>query len=106
MRLFEYDCKSHGTFELMRPVGLRKHPAPCPDCGKLSPRVFSMAKVSHMNPARKAAIERNIKSQFEPHFCGAGCGHEAPNLIPPSQKQKPKVESYNGPRSWVIEHAI
>ena len=106
MTLFEYNCDAHGLFELMRPMGLRKHPAPCPECGKLSARAYSMAKVSHMNPAKKKAIERNIKSQFEPHICGANCGHEAPGLITPSQRQKPKVESYNGPRSWVIEHAV
>ena len=92
MTLFEYNCEAHGLFELMRPMGLRKHPAPCPECGKLSMRAFSMAKVSHMDPAKKKAIERNIKSQFEPHICGVNCGHEAPGLIPPSHKQKPKVE--------------
>ncbi|MDG1242764.1 MAG: zinc ribbon domain-containing protein [Opitutae bacterium] len=107
MRLFEYNCESHGSFELMRPLGLRKHPAPCPECGKLAPRSFdTMPNLRQIDPSRKKAIDRNIKSQFEPHICGANCGHEAPNLIPPSQKQKPKVESYNGPRSWVIEHAI
>ena len=106
MRLFEYSCEGHGVFELLRPVGLRKHPAPCPDCGKLSSRVYSLAKVSHMNPAKKSAIERNIKSQFEPHICNIGCGHEAPSLLPPSHQKRPKVESYNGPRSWVIEHAV
>ena len=106
MVLFEYNCETHGTFELIRPSGLRKHPAPCPDCGKLAARAYTAPMFRQVDPARKNAIERNIKSQFEPHVCGPNCGHEAPGLIPPNQKEKPKVQSYNGPRSWVIEHSV
>lgn len=105
MVLFEYNCKEHGLFELMRPMGLRKHPAPCPDCGKLSARAYSMPTVDRMDPTKKKAIERNIKSQFEPHICDTGCCGDHLHL-PPSHRQKPKQESYNGPRSWVIEHAV
>jgi hypothetical protein len=106
MRLFEYNCKNHGLFELMRPLGLRKHPAPCPDCGKLSVRAYSMPTVDRMDPIKKKAIERNIKSQFEPHICDTTCGGGHNHLLPPSHRPKPKQESYNGPRSWVIEHAV
>lgn len=105
MPLYEYNCKEHGLFEQLRPSGLSKHPAPCHACGKLSPRAYSMApNIERMDPARKRAIERNIKSQFEPHICGAGCGHEHHGPAPSSLK-KPKVQQYTGPRSWVIEHA-
>lgn len=110
MRLFEYNCEKHGLFEEMRPAGLRKHPAPCPSCGKLSPRAFSVPRTAQISSVKKSAIERNIKSQFEPHICGPSCGHEelaAAGLRPlPKQIQKPRVQSYNGPRSWVIEHAV
>ncbi len=92
----------------MRPSGLRKHPAPCPECGKLSPRAYSMPNYPSLDPRKKSAIERNIKSQFEPHVCGPNCGHEHHGkvIVPPNMRQKPKMQSYNGPRSWVIEHAV
>ena len=107
MQNFEYKCEEHGVFELMRPSGLRRHPGPCPDCGKLSHRIFnSMPNLRQIDATKKEGIERNIKSQFEPHVCGPSCEHEAPGLIPPKPKQLPKVQSYNGPRSWVIEHSI
>lgn len=108
MRLFEYNCEAHGLFEQLRPVGLRKHPAPCPECGKLSARAFSMPNYSQLDPTKKSAIERNEKSQFEPHVCGPSCGyeHNGKVMLPPNMRPKPKVQSYNGPRSWVIEHAV
>ena len=112
MTLFEYNCKEHGLFELMRPLGLRKHPAPCPDCGKLAPRAYSMPSFALVEPGKRKAIERNEKSRFEPHVCGPSCGHEQHGLAPShlkfleAQKRKPRAQSYNGPRSWVIEHAV
>lgn len=107
MQIFEYECENHGGFELLRPSGLRRHPAPCPECGKLAQRVYgSMPNLRQIDRTKKENIERNIKSQFEPHICGADCGHEAPGLTPPKFGEKPKVQSYNGPRSWVIEHAV
>ena len=107
MQIFEYNCEEHGVFELMCPSGLRRHPGPCPDCGKLSQRVFNtMPNLRQIDSTKKNNIERNIKSQFEPHVCGPNCEHEAPSLISPISKQKTKVQSYNGPRSWVIEHSV
>ena len=67
--------------------------------------IFSFIQ-STIDSTKKNNIERNIKSQFEPHVCGPNCEHEAPSLISPISKQKTKVQSYNGPRSWVIEHSI
>ncbi len=106
MRLFEYNCEKHGKFDEVRPIGFRKHPAPCPECGKLSPRLISAPNLRQIDSRKKTAIERNIRSQFEPHICGPNCGHEASGLKIPKLGEKPKVESYNGPRSWVIEHSI
>ena len=107
MRVFEYSCEKCGDFEMLRPSGLHRHPAPCPSCGKLSPRIISAPNLQQIDPGQKSRIERNIKSQFEPHVCGPNCQHEASSLLPPkSLNEKPKVQSYNGPRSWVIEHAV
>lgn len=107
MQIFEYKCEKHGVFELMRPSGLRRHPGPCPECGKLSQRIFNtMPNLRQLDASKKESIERNIKSQFEPHVCGPNCEHEAPGLLPPKPKEMPKVQSYNGPRSWVIEHSV
>ena len=96
----------HSHFYLLCAV-LVVDPGPCPDCGKLSQRVFNtMPNLRQIDSTKKNNIERNIKSQFEPHVCGPNCEHEAPSLISPISKQKTKVQSYNGPRSWVIEHSI
>ncbi len=108
MQIFDYTCKTHGHFELMRPLGLRAHPAPCPTCNKLSMRAYvAVPNVAQIDPKKKSAIERNIKSQFEPHICNThNCEHEAPSLLPPSHNQKPKLQPYLGARPWVIEHPV
>ena len=102
---FEYLCTQCGVFEMFRPSGLRKHPAPCPSCGKLSARAYSIPNMSQVTPEQKEAIERNIKSQFEPEICGHDCNHEEHAVSPSQLLKKPKVMEYTGPRSWVIEHA-
>jgi len=105
MKVFEYHCKTCGIFELVRPAGLRNHPGPCSKCGKLSARAISIPNLSQINPEKKAAIERNIKSQHEPEICGSGCQHEKYQATPSQQKIEPKFKTYTGPRPWVIEHA-
>lgn len=107
MPIYEYNCKEHGIFEMYRPVGLNKHPAPCHECGKLSVRAMSLTQKSVMDPVQVKAMDRNIKSQFEPHVCGSGCDHDHPHSHgpAPSSRPKPRQQVYQGPRSWVIEHA-
>ncbi|MBC2604360.1 hypothetical protein [Puniceicoccus vermicola] len=70
-----------------------------------------MPTVKHMDPTKKKAIERNLQSQHEPHACSTGCCEH--HHLPPSHhkhlaflNQRRRQESYNGPRSWVIEHGI
>jgi hypothetical protein len=102
---YEYLCERCGVFEIDRPMGLRKHPGPCPTCGKLSPRAYSIPNFSKIDPAKKEAIERNFKAQFEPEICGEGCQHEEHTKTPSQKKVEPKYKTYTGPRPWVIEHA-
>jgi phage FluMu protein Com len=105
MKVFEYLCKDCGVFELLRPSGLRNHPGPCTKCGKLSARAISIPHLSQLDPKKKIAIEKNIKSQHEPEICGSDCQHEHNQATPSQMKGQPKYKNYTGPRSWVIEHA-
>jgi putative FmdB family regulatory protein len=105
MKVFEYKCEKCGVFDLVRPLGLRSHPGPCPECGKLSQRIISIPNMSQIDKNKKDRIERNIKAQHQPHICGVGCDHEDHVSTPSHSVAQPKFKEYTGPRPWVIEHA-
>jgi hypothetical protein len=57
------------------------------------------------------AAERNEKSRHAPHVCkkSCGCGKKGKPIrgkdAKPPKPGERSLQAYNGPRSWVIEHA-
>ncbi|HTI33565.1 MAG TPA: zinc ribbon domain-containing protein [Miltoncostaea sp.] len=41
MAAYDYRCETDGVFELTAPLGTAPSEAPCPECGKDAPRIFS-----------------------------------------------------------------
>jgi putative FmdB family regulatory protein len=108
MPTYEYECQSHGSFDLYRPMRESEKPGHCPVCGGASARAVTAPNLRVMAPAIRSAMERNEKSRHAPHVCGTGCEHHHPAKKSPGAKKdqgaKPKLEAYRGPRPWVVEH--
>jgi putative FmdB family regulatory protein len=109
MPLYAYACQQHGEFESFRPIADRAQPAPCPTCSRAAARVISAPQVMTMTPARRVAAARNEKSRHEPAVAKAGCSHAhhaAPSrrAKPVDRNGKPALQTYRGPRPWVVEH--
>ena len=102
MPTYDYNCEIDGPFELNRPVKLHDMPAACPVCGKLCQRVFKMPFVVKIKPGVKNAIERNIKSRFEPDVYSPS-KENTQQMAPPSQRPKKSRKVSSSPRPWVIE---
>ena len=104
MPLYEYCCKHHGPFDEFESADNASKPAPCPECGEVSPRMVSLPRTRVIDKATRIGMERNEKSRHEPrkHVCGSGCNHDhshAPKADPR------KMHNYTGARPWVIELA-
>lgn len=41
MASYDFQCEQDGVFELTLPMGTAPPKAPCPECGKKAPRIFS-----------------------------------------------------------------
>jgi putative FmdB family regulatory protein len=102
MILYEYICDEDGPFELFRPISQASEPAPCPVCGKLCPRSYTVPRISQIDPGKMSAIEKNLKSQFEPSRYSVH-GDPRSHGVPSSHRPKMKRKAYGGPRSWVME---
>lgn len=106
MPLYEYSCAVHGLFDEVRSFSESSAPCNCPQCGLESPRVISIPRLRSLDLTTVKAMDRNERSAHEPHVCHAGCGHShGKSIIPVGADGTPKPVAYDGPRSWVIEHA-
>ena len=67
MALYEYVCRTHGAFEILRRLGEAPPDAACPVCGGAAPRVMSApALVTGRRAAVFAAMDGAEKSRHEP----------------------------------------
>ena len=58
MPIYEYGCKKCGNkFELVRRLGKRDDPAPCPNCKSKTPKRIEMQRVATLSGARPNAAE-------------------------------------------------
>ena len=103
MPLYEYECDHHGAFTMMRPMSRAGEDGECPTCGGAGARVITAPNLFTMSPTRRDALFRNERSRHAPHVCTSGCGH---GHAKSRAKQPPrgKLQSYTGPRPWVVEH--
>jgi putative FmdB family regulatory protein len=106
MPIYEYQCKRHGVFELLKSVAEVHEPGLCPDCSRVGQRLISAPHISAMARSQVLARDRNIQSQYEPRMASSpgSCSHSGPcnhgKKAPPG-----KLKTYTGKRPWVIEHA-
>ncbi|MGC4087975.1 MAG: zinc ribbon domain-containing protein [Polyangiaceae bacterium] len=66
MPLYEYECREHGVFELVRPMADSAKGAECPWCQSKAPRILSAPAVQQVAFATRVALDRNEKSRHEP----------------------------------------
>lgn len=66
MPLYEYECSTHGVFELTRSMQESRLDASCPLCASAAPRILSLPALSALDPAARIAHTRNERSQHEP----------------------------------------
>ena len=108
MPVYAYECESHGSFDLLRPMSQSGADAPCPECGEASQRTITVPQVLSMGPVQRNAAERNERSRHAPRVSGSSCAHHhrAPSHAkPPTGRDgKPALQRYSGPRPWVVEH--
>lgn len=103
MPLYEYECRDHGLFELIRGIAESGEPAPCPDCTLPGARVLSAPHLSAMPRSQLLARDRNERSRHEPRVSNAADTSE-PRAHGAAPKP-PALRAYRGPRPWVIEHS-
>jgi len=95
MPLYEYECDSHGVFELQRPLQQASAPAPCPECCAAAPRILSASHVTSLARSEVKARDRNEKNRHEPRL--------AQRAAPPADPAQIKPISSHG-RPWAIGH--
>ncbi len=97
MPLYEYECREHGDFELVRAMSESSAPAPCPWCQRESPRMLSAPALHKVSHATRVALDRNERSRHEPKILKrvAAANSAAP--------ERPKLKSSHG-RPWALEH--
>ncbi|MEG3436528.1 zinc ribbon domain-containing protein [Pannus brasiliensis CCIBt3594] len=87
MPLYDYRCPTCGDFEAWRSISELDNPLSCPNCSEIATRVFSPPLVN-LNSGRfpsKTGEPRLVRSDREP--------------------AKPRVQSANSGRPWMISHA-
>lgn len=114
MPTYDYACADCGGFDALRNLADRNQPAPCPDCGGASPRVFATApRLALMDRGTRSAMATNERSRHEPQRSGdyarlrhpAGCGCCSSGV-----GKKATVTGANGnkafpsKRPWMISH--
>lgn len=66
MPVYEYECSSHGSFELELPMRAASSIASCPGCGASSRRLLSVPNVSKLSTGNRHAHAINERSRSEP----------------------------------------
>lgn len=72
MPVYDYKCHEHGLFNTLATMDDAAKPVECPTCKALSPRVIVLpSHIAAMDPAKRAAEDRNERSRHEPVFSTA-----------------------------------
>lgn len=112
MPIYEFECRSHGVFELERPVSQAKGAGTCPECGVASARILSVPRLAALAKDTRVALDRNARSQHEPRvICREASHHDSASAArghAPAQRSLAagagRARAYTGARPWVIEH--
>jgi putative FmdB family regulatory protein len=111
MPTYEYECVHHGVFETMRSMKESSFPQPCPDCGRLAPRVVVTAAAFAGTPAaQRTAHAINERSASEPKTSASmrhksGCSCCSSNARSSTTVKLPDgSKSFPSKRPWMISH--
>lgn len=99
MPIYEYcceACKDGGVFEALMPLADYKSSAPCPSCGKDSPRIMSVPLVPVLSSATRKGMQRNERAQNEPYRYS---DYADPSSMP---KKKETLQQSSGARPWMM----
>jgi putative FmdB family regulatory protein len=98
MPLYEYECRDHGIFELVRSMKDSADAADCPWCTCQAPRILSAPAVRQVERNTRVALERNERSSHEPSLLRRASSPARD--APPAEA---KFRSGTG-RPWALEH--
>jgi putative FmdB family regulatory protein len=79
MPVYEFVCESCGSFETRRTFEEAGDPIPCPTCGTVARRIYSVPGIIRTPTALSNAINRAEKSAHEPEVAQrpvAGVAHQ------------------------------
>ncbi|AQH01929.1 transcriptional regulator [Burkholderia sp. KK1] len=110
MPIYQYECASCGSFDVMRGIADRDLPHLCPECGVQTARAITgSAMLSLMPQARRDAYATNERSAHAPtsskslgYRHGPGCACCKPRPAATDQT-RPSMKSPGG-RPWMISH--
>jgi putative FmdB family regulatory protein len=116
MPTYDYACPACGGFDAFRSLSQRNEPAPCPDCGTASPRVFATApRLACLSSEVRLAMDTNERARHEPrtsramdgsysrlkHPSGCGCCSTRKTATVRSPEG---AKSFPSKRPWMISH--
>jgi putative FmdB family regulatory protein len=113
MPTYDYTCAHCGGFDALRALAMRNEPAPCPQCGAASSRVFARAPgLALMQGITRTAIETNERARHEPkrsrdeprlrHPVGCGCCRSGARGATVTAANGNK--GFPSKRPWMISH--
>lgn len=107
MPIYEYRCETHGTFTEMRPMAEYADPCPCPDCGKIAPRVMlTVPRLGLLEVGQRRAHETNERAADSPkRLSSHGPGRSSSNGGKSSRetlKRADGAKSVPASRPWMI----
>lgn len=85
MATYSYRCRTHGGFDVVRPLGTSELTR-CPACGEQAVRVFSPPMVGRLSTQRAAAYALDERSRHEPAVVSS---------LPPRPLQRPPARAVN-----------
>ncbi|KAK44285.1 zinc ribbon domain-containing protein [Caballeronia sp. LZ029] len=110
MPIYQYECESCGSFDVMRSIADRDLPHLCPECGVQTIRaITSTAMLSLMPQSQRDAYATNERSANAPtsskslgYRHGPGCACCKPKASS-ADAARPSMKSPAG-RPWMISH--
>jgi putative FmdB family regulatory protein len=92
MPLYEYRCDACGEFEAWRSMAEYNAPLNCPQCSLVATKIFSAPNIN-LNSGSLSAIARSPTAE--------------PRLVKqePKEATKPRYQSSNSNRPWMVSHA-
>lgn len=92
MPLYEYRCDRCGEFEAWRSMKQYNAPMDCPECDRISTKIFSVPNIN-LNSGSLSAIARGKSTE--------------PRLVKqqPKEPTKPRYQTSTTNRPWMVSHA-